>query len=392
MIARISTLGLLLLTASLQAQEGCTGRPASPVLTVELPGHPFGIAETADGCSIFVSMAPGSGKGSGIAVLRRQAGRVELARVVNLQSLGIVLSHDGKLLIATGDDRVSFLDVERLISGRADPTLGWFSDGPRRQSIWANVTSDDRLLFVSEESAAEITVIDLRRARASGFHADAIIGKIPTGHAPIALVFSPDEKWLFSTSQVAMKEWNWPAACKPEGRPNVTEAVNAEGAVLVIDVAKAATDPSNAVAKRVPAGCSPVRLARSPSGDRIYVTARNSNAVIAFETAKLLADPEHARLGMAKVGTAPVPVAVLDGGKTVVAGNSNRFGGANANESLTLLDASKFGQTGDAEIGMIPAGAFPRDLRLSADGSTLYLANFGSSSLQVMDVARLRSK
>ena len=54
-----------------------------------------------------------------------------------------------------------------------------------------------------------------------------------------------------------------------------------------------------------------MRMAISPDGHRIYVTARNSNAVEALDTAKLLADPDHARVGMAPVGEAPVPVAVI---------------------------------------------------------------------------------
>jgi DNA-binding beta-propeller fold protein YncE len=386
---------LFLLVVPLHAQTGCNGPLASPVLTVALPAHPFGVAVTSDECWVFVSMPRSDdGKGVGIAVLSRKSGGVILERTVSLPAppLGMVLTHDRKLLIAAANDKVVFLDVQRLTSGHGDPVAGSFSDGERRQSIYANVTSDDTLLFISEEWAAEITVIDLARARTHGFAADSIIGKIPVGHAPIALTFSPDEHWLFTTSQVGRKEWNWPPACKPENRPGGTEVVNPEGAVVVIDVTRARTDPAGAVTHRIPAGCSPVRLALSPAGDRIYVTARNSNAVLAFDAGKLISDPAHSRLGIANVGTAPVPIAVLEGGKKVVVGNSNRFAGGTSAQSLTLLDAIKIHGEADAAIGSIPAGAFPRDLRVSVDGKTLYLANFGSSSLQVMEVARLQPK
>jgi hypothetical protein len=40
-------------------------------------------------------------------------------------------------------------------------------------------------------------------------------------------------------------------------------------------------------------------------------------------------------------------------------------------------------------LGIIPAGSFPREMAVSADGRTLFLTNFGSNSLQVMDVAHL---
>jgi hypothetical protein len=161
------------------------------------------------------------------------------------------------------------------------------------------------------------------------------------------------------------------------------------GSVIVVDVAQAATDPAKAVAARIPAGCSAVRMAISPSGDRIYVTARNSNAVVAFDTAKLLTDADHARLGMAPVGSAPVPIAVVDGGRKVVAGNSNRFAGTTSGESLNVLDPTKIKGDAGAGLGVIPAGSFPRELRLSDDGHTLFLTNFGSNSLQVMSVDHL---
>ncbi|MDR3703294.1 MAG: hypothetical protein P4L56_26845 [Candidatus Sulfopaludibacter sp.] len=382
-----------LLAASAHAQTHCNDRLASPVLTVPLPGRPFAVAVSQDGCHVFVSMMNGS-QGPGIAVLTRKSGRVELARTIPTPSpsTGIALTHDEKLLIAAAGNGPVFLDVACLISGCAKPIAGSFSDGGRMQSIYANATPDDKYLFVSEEAAAAITVIDLARARRSGFRADSIVGQIPVGRAPIALTFSADGRRLFTTSEVAVKEWGWPAACKPEGRPGVTGLLNPEGAVIVVDVARAETDPAHAVAARVPAGCSPVRMAISPSGDRVYVTARNSNAVVAFDAARLVTDPAHARLGMASVGSAPVPIAVVSGGKMVVAGNSNRFAGGAEAQSLTLLDAAKIKGSQNAAIGSVPAGAFPRELRLSADGRTLFLTNFGSNSLQVMDVERLAGK
>jgi DNA-binding beta-propeller fold protein YncE len=130
-------------------------------------------------------------------------------------------------------------------------------------------------------------------------------------------------------------------------------------------------------------------MAITPDGARIYVTARNSNAVLAFDTARLLSDPVHARIGEAPAGAAPVPIAVVDAGRKVIAGNSNRFADSNAPQSLVVLDAAKMEAGTDAALGAIPAGAFPREMALSADGHTLFLTNFGSNSLQVIDVDRL---
>ncbi|HEY1753758.1 MAG TPA: hypothetical protein VGG72_00065 [Bryobacteraceae bacterium] len=226
-ILQILTMASLVAIAAQAQSADCNASAASPSVTIALPSNPFTAVPSHDGCWVFVSL---TGR-AGIAVLKRSGGAVELARVAPLTSAptGIVLTHDGKLLIAAADNAVVFLDVQRLTSGVGDPVLGSFSDGPNSESIYANVTADDKLLFVSEERAQSITVIDLERARATGFKADAIKGKIPTGLAPIALTFSPDGKWLYTTSQLALPAWGWPAACKPEGSPAGSPIVNPEG-------------------------------------------------------------------------------------------------------------------------------------------------------------------
>jgi hypothetical protein len=131
---------------------------------------------------------------------------------------GMVLTHDGKLLVVAALDSVDFLDAGKLISGAGSPLLGSLSDGAHAGSIYANITADDKLLFVSDERLQSVTVIDLPRARAGGFKSSAIVGRIPVGIAPIALTFSPDGKWLYTTSEGAAPDWHCPAACRPEGK------------------------------------------------------------------------------------------------------------------------------------------------------------------------------
>ena len=347
------------------------------------------VVPSKDGCWVFASLT-GRGENAGIAVLKRSGGKVELVRVVPLQSspTGITLTHDGKLLIAAATSAAVFVDVQKMTSGAPDAVAGTITGG--RGSIYANTTADDKLLFVSEENEETIRVIDLERARREGYKAEHVIGNIPAGEAPIALTFSLDGKWLYTTSELAKPDWNWPKACKPEGRPVPDSVItNPEGAVIVVDVARARTDPAHSVVAKVPAGCSPVRMSMSPKGDRIYVTARNNNAVLEFDTAKLVSDGAHAMVGIAPAGDAPVPVMVVDHGKRVLAGNSNRFGGRGAPQNLVVWDAAKLHEGLASVQGVIPSGSFPREMSVSSDGRTLFLTNFGSNSLQVMDVARL---
>jgi len=131
-------------------------------------------------------------------VISRVGGELSLTRVVQLEGspYGMTLTHDGRLLIVTSDDRVAFIDPGRLIAGSADAILGYLNDAPMAGRMYANVTPDDRWLFLSDESARAISVVDLIKARTSGFEASSVIGQIPVGRAPIALTFSKDHKLL----------------------------------------------------------------------------------------------------------------------------------------------------------------------------------------------------
>jgi DNA-binding beta-propeller fold protein YncE len=363
--------------------------PPAPT-TIALPGRPFGVACSGDGKWLFVSLL--ANQNPGVAVLHREGEQITLMRTVPMQSrpTGLVLTHDGKDLIVAAGESVVVLDAKRMISDSSDPVVASFSDGPDSGSIYVNVTADDKLLFVSDEGAQTITVVDLDRARSVGFDAKAVIGKIPVGIAPIALTFSGDGRWLYTTSEVASGQWGWPNEFQAEGAGSEQGAAMVPaGAVVVVDVARAKTDPPNSVVSRVPAGASPVRMTISPDGRRIYVTARASDAVLVFDCEKLIADPQHARLAMAKVGRSPVPLALVQNGRTLVVGNTDRFGpAADKAQTLSVLDVAKIGH-GDAVVGTIAAGAFPREMCLSPDGKALFVTNFGSSTLEEIDAQNL---
>jgi DNA-binding beta-propeller fold protein YncE len=402
--SRMKPMRILLVAFLVFAAGGKAQNPAS--FQIDLPGAPFGVAVSRDQQWVFVSLTGGgAGQGPGIAVLRNDHGHVELARTVAMgrSPTGIVLTHNGDMLIAAAGDAVVFFDTQRLETGASDAAFQWVSGGENAESIYVNVTADDKTLFVSDEAAERITVMDLDKIRSLGRDSaanlkrgnardgasSAIIGRIPTGVAPIALTFSKDQRWLFTTSQIAPADWGWPAVLEPEGI-NPGRGKVPEGAVIVIDVAKAKTNAAESVFARVPAGGSPVRLALSPDGSRLFVSARNSNAALVFDTGELVKDPKHAKPTKIPVGSSPVPIVAVADGKFVLVGNSDRFG-ANAARSSTLsvVDTSLLGTERNPNVGKIPCGAFPREFDLTADGQTLYLTNFRSRTLQVMDVSRL---
>jgi DNA-binding beta-propeller fold protein YncE len=282
--------------------------------------------------------------------------------------------------------------VSRLLDGRRDAVIGTITGGGQGR-VYVQVTQDDRMAFVANESSASISVIDLARARTAGFDSLAILGAIPTGRAPIALTLSPDEQWLYATSQVAPPSPGLPVDCLPQGWTTGHETPDhTRGAIFVIDVARARRDPAGAVVGTVPAGCNPVRLVLSPDGRIAWVSARTDNALLAFDTGRLRSDPAHAQLAAVPVGTAPVGVAVVRDGSTVLVTNSNRFaGGTGDRQTVTVVDARHVREGGARVTGAIPAGAFPREMRVAPDGRTLLLTNFNSSNLQVVDLARLEA-
>ncbi len=371
-------------------------RPAQAAVSyVRLPGRPFQALPTDDGCWIFVTLlGPERGR-SDIAVLRRAGGRVDLQRVVPVASgaAGMVLTHDGRLLIVAAGSRLAFLDVNRLESATTSDSalVGNIGDSVPLGRVYVNVTEDDAWLFASEENAKSVAVIDLDRARSSRFRDSAIVGRIPVGRAPIAVTLSPDEAYLYVTSERFDAD-GWPQSCTPEAarRPGapVMPPV-AQGAVHIVDVERATKDPRHSVVLSLPAGCSPVRLVLSPDGTRAYVTARGSDELLVFDRRLMHTAPVQALVAKVPVGASPVGVATIDDGRRIVVTNSNRFaGGADDRQSLTVIDVAKVEEGRRAVIGSIPAGAFPRELRTTSDGRTLLLTNFNSQTLEIVDLAR----
>jgi DNA-binding beta-propeller fold protein YncE len=400
----ISRIGLLAFVALVDCTRPSTGSPPQPLadcnapsrdasISVATPGNPFQALPSIDGCWVFVSIARGANERSAIALYRRSAGTLAFVRELRLAGspAGMALTSDGKLLVVADNDRVAFIDTDRLIAGQGSAIMGYLVDTSAKGRVYANVTADNKYAFIADENSATVSIIDLDKARSTRFAASSTVGKIATGPAPIALTFSPDQRLIYITSQRAPAGYRWPIECKREANnpANDVTPVNPSGAIHVVDVERAKRGAANAITVSVPAGCSPVRLALSPDGSRAYVTARNSNALLVFETAKMLTDPEGALMARVPVGSSPVGVAVINAGRQVVVTNSNRFaGGGSDGQSLTLIDAAKVAEGAGAVIGSVPAGTFPRELRVTTDGRTLILTNFGSQTVQLVDLTR----
>lgn len=197
------------------ASIACNQATADPVTDVPLPGHPFMALATPDGCWIFVSMQQGRPPlQAGVAVVQRTRGTVTLAHVAPLDNsaVGMVLSHDGKLLIVTNGDYIDFLDVERLKSGQGDPKLGRIYGGPDVAETNVNVTPDDRFIFVSDHAIPKetATVYRLDKAREAGFKGDFKVGSIHVGREVLAILFARDPRYVYIATEQAGSDTTWP--------------------------------------------------------------------------------------------------------------------------------------------------------------------------------------
>ncbi len=375
-------LGFLLLALSFGAHASTVLCAAPAAATnVAVPGHPFAAAPTSDGCWVFVSLEVGKGRGA-VAVLHNQGGSFTLAHVVGLagEGFGEALSHDGRLLAVTGGEGTALLDVAALERGEATAALGLLRSGSGAGAVYALFNRDDSLLFVSDEDAQRLSVFDLAKARAEGYSGKTPPARIPVGIGPVGLALSPDGRWLFGTSQVAAAGLKLPATCQPETRE---EQKHPPGLLFRLDVDKAMADPAHAIAAALPAGCNPVRVAVSPSGELLWVTARGDGALLRFRIKDWLGGSERVDLARFPMGASPVGVAVRPDGKQVWLTLSNRFGSADAGQ-LVGLQGGLDGAAAMQRLS-ISAPGFPRELSFLPDGHTLVATRFEAN--QVMFVA-----
>jgi DNA-binding beta-propeller fold protein YncE len=197
------------------------------------------------------------------------------------------------------------------------------------------------------------------------------VGTVPLGTAPVGLAVSPDGRWIYAASESARG----------------AATAQAAGTVTVIGLRQAEIRPSDAVASTVSAGCSPVRVVTSADGKVVWVTARGSDAVLAFSAAALRTDPGHALLARVQVGEAPVGLALSGDGQRLVVADSDRFSakGATANLAVVNVRAALAGRL--ALLGLIPAGAFPREMTVIPRTDTLLVTDYLAEQVQAVNLA-----
>lgn len=214
------------------------------------------------------------------------------------------------------------------------------------------------------------------------------------------------------------------------------------GLLTVIDVAKATSGMGQAsIITSIASGCSPVRAVETENGQYLFVAARGLNKelppqqgtsgyqILAFDVSKLVSryglsntgldpsspsttprprptptprprpspnSPNDALVGQGDSGgTAPVGIALFNNDNLLAVANSNRFynnsecvnpppGPPPCTASVAILDVSNPAAPAVQRIIPNANNAFPRNVTVGPDGTTLYVPNANAQLLEVI--------
>jgi len=350
------------------------------VATVTVAGSPFATVSSHDGDTLFVSISRGNGgSNTGVVVLHRTGREFEKTGFVSLRTLGafgMALTPDESTLLVADGEGVALIDaVAAKTAHAADPV--YVVDGANAGAIEVVVTPDGGRAFVSDESRAQVSVIELKR-QTNGDPGAVRTGQIAVDRGPVGLALSPDGATLYVTSELAPRGGATIDADADLNRPCAQRNVP-RGTLTAIDVA------TQAVVARLVAGCSPVRVVVTADGTRAWVSVRGEDRIVAFDTSKILTDPAHAFVSQARVGSAPVGLALLAHDTLLAVSNSNRFDTTSQTSTVNVISLDGTFAT----RATFSTGMFPREFSVSPDSQTLYLTNFLSGTVQIVDIGRL---
>jgi len=298
---------------------------------------------------------------------------------------------------------VTFYDTNELVGCKSNASGVTVGQDAGPGTLDVAVTPDGEYAFVLNEygdvdgdpvqmHSGSIGVVKIKRD-ASGHISTGtrLLGRIATAGAAMAgMKLSADGKRLYVTTQISDNIQLPPGNTNPllfhtTGCVQSPGSNMSTGLLTVIDVAKAIRkQDADAIISTVAAGCSPTRIAATADGKTLWVAARGDNRVLAFDTALLESNASKALIAHADTGgDAPVGLTLLHGDKFLAVANSNRFNPENVGRTnATILSVAD--PKAAKVVLTIPTGEFPREVIVGPDDATLYLTNFSSDSLQVI--------
>jgi hypothetical protein len=250
------------------------GRPivVPPPGRVPLTGQPFATLALPGGRWAVASLTIGTSSGAhgGLALLAVGGTAARLVRTVMLPSSlsgaeGMTITHDGRLLLVAAGTATGVFSVPALEHGSHHSLLGILADTGTAQTEVA-VSGDGKYAFVTDETSGELSVFNLALALRKGFRAHGVAaGLVPLAPGTVGVADAPGSATVYVTTLGGYGD---------------------RGILWAIDASRAEHGAGRAaVLARAAAGCQPVRVAVSPGGKTIWVTALQSNALLAFAAA-----------------------------------------------------------------------------------------------------------
>ena len=369
----------------------CDFRPPDGSIEIPLPLHPLMVAPLKNACALLVTFSDNGDPAKGaIAVVQPREEKFAVTFSLDLptEPVGMALTRDESVVAIAGGSRIYFADVAGLLAGKPDALLGTSEYDQKAGTVSLALSRDEQVLFASDENAGTVTVIDFSAGRASKFANTPVRGRIAVDWAPTVLKMTADGVHLLVPVEGVRRRFNPPVLCP--GQPG-GEAVNPVGAILSLRIPEARARPENAVPRRSYAGCSPVRMELAQDGQTAFVTNREENLLRIMDVAKILRGDLEASIGGVAVGPNPIGLALVDHDQLAVVSNSNRWAKEQTRQTMSVIDIAGGHRRKPVVLGRIPVGVFPRDIAVSPDGRTVVVSNFGSNSLTLLDVSKLRT-
>ncbi len=341
--------------------------PKARSATLSVGGNPFTVQAAAHGKFSFVTL------GNSIAVLKDGASLAP-TRFSTFSApgakRGAAITHDGRYLLAAANSGAIVVNASAAEQGSTIPIVGTLTSPYGQGAVEVAISPDDKYAFVTLQNSADMVVFNLASALTNGFGPSDVVGRIKLGQQPVGMAISPDGKWLYATSMARTKT-----------------AHPSEGTITVINLRRAEVKPSAAVRSVATAGCSPVRLLAS--GNDVWVTTRESDALLGFSATSLRTDPAHALIARVNVGAAPLGLVMVKNGSRILVANSDLHNQPGATSSLAVISTSAALAGGHALLGVIGSGMVPREFAVEPGGQTVLVTNSNSGSVQAIDVGSL---
>lgn len=356
-----------------------------PSANVSVPTSPWGLAYASDDVA-FVSL------GAFVGVLNTSTCTPHLIRTIKLPKYSIhsdgstddngaaelTISKNRKEVWVSLGPGAIVLDVEKALCGHEDAIIGELITPMFSSATQIVLSIDESYAFISQEYGSNATqgrggvqVFEVNRER-NGTISGSYIGFTELQYAVNGMALSANGKNIYVTSEATLA-----SLMHHKDR----------GILSVLDVEGLKFTPSKALKVSVDAGCEPVRVAVSPDGSSVWVTARASNHLVVFDATKLTTMQHYdAQIATVQVGTSPIGLVFVNGGRQIITADSNRNNFRNATTGLTVVDIDS-ALSGKQNFARVHTGLFPRSFSLSSDGNTLLVSQFDSNAIQSINLA-----